>query len=134
MYKLWFYTDHELLDYISDDISKPATRSLSFPDLVGQASHRRYPHSEVTIRDGAPVSLAVSALGEFPCRYSSQNFTALIYVCDGALDSALTLTSTGISTVTATTTTTTTTTATTATASCIAGSRGKKKGNGFNGY
>ncbi|RCH80776.1 hypothetical protein CU097_004289 [Rhizopus azygosporus] len=111
MYKLWFYTDNEQLDYMSDDISKPATSTLSFPELVGQASHRRYPHSEVTIRDGAPVSLTVSSVGEFICRYSGQNFPTVTYVCVGAPDSALTLTN-----------------------SCIAGSRGKKKGNGFNGY
>lgn len=132
-FKLSFYTDHELLDYMSDDISKLATSSLSFPELVGQASHRRYPHSEVAIRDGVPVSLTISNVGEFLCRYSSQNFPTVIYVCDGAPDSALTLANTGTSTAT-TTTTTTATTATTATASCIAGSRGKKKGNGFNGY
>ncbi|CEJ02259.1 hypothetical protein RMCBS344292_16268 [Rhizopus microsporus] len=111
MYKLWFYTDNELLDYMSDDINKPATSILSFPELVGQASHRRYPHSEVTIQDGAPVSLTVSSVGKFICRYSSQNFPTVTYVCDGAPDSALTLAN-----------------------SCIAGSRGKKKGNGFNGY
>ncbi|CEJ04344.1 hypothetical protein RMCBS344292_18308 [Rhizopus microsporus] len=111
MYKLWFYTDNEQLDYMSDAISKPATSTLSFPELVGQASHRIYPHSEVTIRDGAPVSLTVSSVGEFICRYSGQNFPTVTYVCVGAPDSALTLTN-----------------------SCIAGSRGKKKGNGFNGY
>ncbi|CEG82707.1 hypothetical protein RMATCC62417_16740 [Rhizopus microsporus] len=105
---------------MSDDISKPATSSLSFPDLVGQASHRHYSHSEVTIRDGVPVSLTVSSV--------------VFYVCDGAPDSALTLTNARISTATTTITTTTTTAATTATASCITGSRGKKKGNGFNGY
>ncbi|ORE08142.1 hypothetical protein BCV72DRAFT_324891 [Rhizopus microsporus var. microsporus] len=133
-YKLWFYTDHELLDYMSDDISKPEISFLSFPDLVGQASHRRYPHSKVTIRDGAPASLTVSNVGEFLCRYSSQSFPTVFYVCDGAPDSALTLTNAGTFTATTTITITTTVTATTATASYITGSKGKKKGNGFNGY
>ncbi|PHZ12007.1 uncharacterized protein RHIMIDRAFT_292177 [Rhizopus microsporus ATCC 52813] len=118
-YKLWFYTDHELLDYMSDDISKPEISFLSFPDLVGQASHRRYPHSKVTYSRWSTCIV---------------NRLKLFYVCDGAPDSALTLTNAGTFTATTTITITTTVTATTATASYITGSKGKKKGNGFNGY